>query len=235
MQSFGQNMRELHPKNTDTDWGSSFNKEPQVVYKKENGGGISKNILRYGGFSLDLFFYIPIVMISRKDTPHSYFNLNPSLKIVSTPPKGSSYTPDRSFKIVPKNLPLVVRFFKEIVFWFDDPKKENLFVVDDNNELAFNYDYKDLKSLLKLDTYSGVEYLKAIPDTIKRNDKELAEGVRLMVNKQENVITLTYPELYSIYKTLERFDFTTEATMTYLFVSSLIKDGKYEFSENKYK
>lgn len=232
MQEFGKSMRESHPKNTD--WASDFS-GAQPVYKKENGGGISKNILRYGGLSLDLFFYVPIVMINRTKTPVSNINLNPSLRLVSTPPRGSSYTPDRSFKISPKHLPLVIRFFKEIVYWFDDPKKENLFVIDDNNELTFNYDYKDLKSILRLDVYSGMQSLKAIPDTIKRNDKEMAEGVRLMINKMENVVSLTYPELYSVYKILDRFDFTLESTMTYLFVSTLIKDGKYEFSENKYK
>jgi len=233
MKQFGQNMSDSHLQQH-TDGPQSIDGVQSSPYKKTKNGGISKNIIRYPGFSLDLFFFVPLVMIKRGDLPISTVNLNPVLRLVAKPPMGITYTSDRAFRITPRDLPLVVRFFKEVVFWFDDPKRENLFVIDNNEDLVFNYDYESLRNAIALPTYTSIETMKAVPDVICRNDKARAEGIRLMVNKTENVITMTYPELYTLYKILDKFDFTTESAMTYLLVSTLIKKGKYEFSTNKY-
>ncbi len=232
MVPFGKSLHEQHPQDEDE---ISRHTEGSPNYKKCKNGGISKNIIRFPWYSLDLFFYVPIVMIKRGNTPISTINLNPSLKLFVKPPKWESYSPDRTFKITQRDLPLVVRFLKEVVFWFDDPSKQNLFVIDNNNELVFNYDYSELKSVMKLEAYGSTQTLKAIPDIISRNDKDRTEGIRLMVNKTENVLSLTYGELYTLYSVLDKFDFTTESTMAYLLVSSLIKKGRYEYAVNKYE
>jgi len=207
------------------------NDEPPV-YSKASDGALSKNIVRVGMISVDLFFFVPRVSIRRGNVVSGYLNMYPFLYITARASKGLGNTADRKFRLSQRDLPLVLRFFQRVEGWFNDPKLKDLFVLSENDELLFNHSYGMLYETLKLEVPSGVSTMKAIPDVIVRNDKSYAEGIRLMINKNENVASLTYDELYILYKTLEKFDFSSEVASTYLMATTLIRNGKYEFFTN---
>jgi hypothetical protein len=96
------------------------------------------------------------------------------------------------------------------VTWFYDDKYQDLFLLNDDNNLIFNADYKSLHVSTKRSDYDN-QIMQAIPTVIQLGDKSY-EGVHLYVNKSIYCISLTFEEVSMIFSILKDFQFSTEVT-----------------------
>lgn len=157
--------------------------------------------------SLDFFVYAPTVS-EYKDV--YTIDINPILQLRQIPSgslnEDSSTIKDRTYKITPRNFYKTIKFFNEIISWFYDDNKNDLFLVsEETDELIFNADYNDL-SLVTERSGFDTSIMKAVPAIITYNDNR-HEGIYLYINKMNNVIILSLRELETLFGILKGFSF----------------------------
>src|SRR5574343_153392 len=139
--------------------------------------------------------------------PRLYFSLND--RYVS----GNSFDPKNSYAIYPWSLYRVIRFFNEVLEWFYDDNKKDLFLLDEENHLIFNADYRNLNKILDISyRSSSIGILKAIPTVGTRElSTEFCEGIYLYVNQSVNRVFLSKEEISNLLDILTSFSFYNEA------------------------
>jgi len=142
---------------------------------------------------------------------------------------------ERSYRITPRNLYRVLKFFNTIVTWFYDEDKKDLFLINEENELIFNSDYNSLYTITAK-TLNENTVMKAIPTVVVFNDKRY-EGIHLYINNSVNVIIMTKEEVEMVLGFLKDFSFNEEiieclTAMDYAKRNDLIQDNTGGFSNN---
>lgn len=174
---------------------------------------ITSKLFSNSRMELDFFMYLPNGIWGSKDRTTININLNPViyLRYKSNKRVSEEYEFGKAaFKITPRNLYQVIKFFNTIVTWFYDDKYQDLFLLNDDNNLIFNADYKSLHVSTKRSDYDN-QIMQAIPTVIQLGDKSY-EGVHLYVNKSIYCISLTFEEVSMIFSILKDFQFSTEVT-----------------------
>lgn len=170
---------------------------------------IKRSLYKTSKIQIEFFMYEPRVEIN-KNTFIS--QVNPILNITYLNSKSMfedySTLQARTFKINPRNLYNVIKFFNTVVGWFYDESKRDLFLINEDDELVFNADYKNLYAITKK-SFGSNEQLKAIPTVVDYNNQR-HEGIYLYINESIYDILLTLDELEIIFGILKSFSFYDE-------------------------
>lgn len=136
---------------------------------------------------------------------------------------GNIYDKSNAYTIYPRTIFRAIEFFNTVLSWYSDPKMKDLFLLDNDNNLIFNADYKDLHCVLDIRT-PNTDYgiLKAIPVLGVYGDQEPYEAAFLYMNKSTNRIILSVDEISTILGILNGFSFYEES----LFCLSAFKYAK---------
>lgn len=141
---------------------------------------------------------------------------------------------EASLRISPKNFRSVKKIFRSSLSWFYDKEKNDLYVYDENNNLRFNMDYKDLEERLVVG-FQNRQLIGIRPDVIEYEGSKY-EGVYFWITRLENGVMLTYLELEEIVSVLEGFSFQEEdvlAINTYMIAKQYQRIEKGDsFSQN---
>ena len=133
---------------------------------------------------------------------------NMPLLIISPQFNLEGYDKSRSLFVFESIFDDIRDFFKEALDWFTNPDMQDLFYLDEGNELQFNYDYKELKTTLRVGTFT-IQNAIIRPVRIVFNNG-ISEGINLTVNNEVNTISITLKELRKICKILDGFNFQSE-------------------------
>lgn len=193
---------------------------------------LNRRIFGNNRFSLDFFMYAPYGSFTTKDQSSIYLNYSPVLLLKFIPPKyaESQYDYTKStFKITPRNLFKVVKLFNTMMEWMYSDKYNDLFMVDENNELIFNADYSKLYTNIPPGNYDQC-YIKAFPAVINLDGRKV-EGVNVLINDTNNVISMTHEEVSILFNYLKNCSFSNEV-MCALAVYEYIKSND-SYGENK--
>ena len=109
--------------------------------------------------------------------------------------------------------------------WMYGEKYTDLYMVDENGDLVFNADYRNLNTK----TYRGdfdSQIMQAVPTIIMFGEKKY-EGVHIYVNSTSYCIPLTFQEISSIFGILRNFSFSEE-------ISSVLSCYEYIEKHNSY-
>lgn len=104
---------------------------------------VTKKIFGNSRMELEFFMYLPNGVYTNPEKSSISINCNPVLYLRC---KKNKYVTEEwdymksSFKINPRNLYTVIKFFNTIMGWFYDDKYSDLFLVDENGKLIFNAD-----------------------------------------------------------------------------------------------
>ena len=185
---------------------------------------IKRTLYKTSKINIEFFMYEP----RTEKYKSNYTNvINPILNLTYLNP--SSMTEDfttfnaRTFKITPRNLYHVIKFFNTVVNWFYDKDKEDLFLINEDNELVFNSDYKSLYAVTKK-SYGNNDILKAIPTVVDYNNHKY-EGIYLYINENIYNIILTIDELETIFGLLKNFSFYDEIQLNLTTLEYNIKNN----------
>lgn len=198
---------------------------------------IKKVLYKNTRYILEFFMYEPKV---DKYKENYSITINPILTLRQL--NSASYTEDfstmqdRSYRITPRNLYRVLKFFNTIVKWFYDENKKDLFLINEENDLIFNSDYNNLYTMTAK-TLNENTVMKAIPTVVMFNDKRY-EGIHLYINKSTNIIIMTKEETEMILGFLKDFSFNNEiieclTSIDYATRNNLIQDNTGGFNNNK--
>lgn len=193
---------------------------------------ITDKIFQNSRMDLDFFMYLPSGIWGSRDRSTINLNLNPVLYLRYRQNKKVSEEYDYSkacYKITPRNLYQVVKFFNTIVKWFFDDKYHDLFLTNEEGNLIFNADYNKLHVSTPRGDYSS-QVMQAIPTVVQIGDKTY-EGIHLYINKMTYCIPLTYEEIDIIFGILKEFSFTTETTKVLVAYDSIIRRGEISTQE----
>ncbi len=197
---------------------------------------IKKVLYKNTRYVLEFFMYEPKV---EKYKENYNITVNPilTLRQLNSASYNEDYSTiqDRSYRITPRNLYRVLKFFNIIVKWFYDESKKDLFLINDENELVFNSDYNNLYTITAK-TLNENCTMKAIPTVVIFNDKKY-EGIHLYINKSTNVIIMTKEEVEMILGFLKEFSFNDEiieclTALEYASRNNLIQDNTGGFNNN---
>jgi hypothetical protein len=162
---------------------------------------------------LEFFMYLPSGIWGSKDKSTMNINMNPILYLRY---KANKYVSEEyeytkaAYKITPRNLYSIIKFFNTIITWLYDDKYHDLFLVNDDDKLIFNADYKSLHVSTHRSDYDS-QIMQALPTVVQLGDKTY-EGIHLYVNKTAYCIPLTFEEVSMIFGILRDFQFSTEIT-----------------------
>lgn len=193
---------------------------------------VTDKIFQNSRMELDFFMYLPNATWGSRDRSTINLNLNPVLYLRCRQNKKVSEEYDYSkacYKITPKNLYQVVKFFNTIVKWFFDDKYQDLFLTNEEGNLIFNADYNKLHVSTPRGDYSS-QVMQAIPTVIQIGDKTY-EGIHLYINKMTYCIPLTYEEIDILFGILKDFSFTTETTKVLIAYEILTRRGEISTQE----
>ena len=169
----------------------------QVVYKSNK-------------LILEFFMYMP--QVSKWNETYST-KCSPILSLRKLTPANTNDDvgdfKSRTFKITTASYYKTVMFFNDIVSWFYDKEKPDLFLKNDDGKLIFNGDYKDLSAYVEAG-FNEVSRMKAMPAAIDLGDKTV-EGIYLMINNKETIIVLTLREVEILLEVLSQFTFNSYA------------------------
>jgi len=184
--------------------------EKETNESKGKTVSISRNIYSKRSMRIETFMYLPSVSCYKKYNSDAYNVLcNATLNIRYAPSDRTSILQSDSFRVTIKNHFSVLKFFNNILGWFNDPKMEDLFLQDKDGTLLFNYDYKELREVVS-GGYLANNVMKAIPTVIEIEQGKFVEGIILFVNLEANAIRLTYAEIEEIFNVIQCFNFNTE-------------------------
>lgn len=160
---------------------------------------------------MEFFMYLPSGTWATKDRTTVSLNSNPVIYLRYRPPRLYASEFDyrkAAYKITPRNIYYVTKFFNTIVSWFYEDKYRDLFLINEEGNLIFNADYNKLHvTMPKPDGLNQV--MQAIPTVVEIGDK-LYEGIHLYVNKSAYCISLTFEEITTIFGILRDFRFSEE-------------------------
>ena len=189
------------------------NKERGIKHVNNHVRKITYNLLTNSRLDLDFFMFLPMATWLSKDKTSIKLNLNPVIYLRYKQPKFVSeydYT-KASYKITPRNIMDVIKFFNQTVKWLFGEEYKDLFLYNDNGELIFNADYGKLHATLATNDYNN-QFMQAIPAIVKLGDKTY-EGIHLFVNKSNYCIPLTYQEVTMLFGVLKDFSFSETTSM----------------------
>lgn len=173
---------------------------------------LTSKIFGNSRLDMDFFMYLPTGTAGANGDTITV-NCNPVLYLRYKPPKNISQEYNFSkaaYKVTPKNLYHVIKFFNTIMKWFFDDQYSDLYLLNENNELVFNADYNKLS----ISTHRG-DYdtciMQAIPTVVKLGDKSY-EGINLYINTSTYCAPLTFQEVSIIFGILKDFSFSEEVT-----------------------
>ena len=119
-------------------------------------------------------------------------------------------------------------FFQETLEWFYNPNMQDLFYLNEENGLEFNYDYKNLKNTVAFGTQTR-QLMSAMPTKIDTSGGA-SEGIYLVVNKEQYHCTLTLKELKRINNVIQKFNFQNEAILLYSIAQNAVQCGTEDIS-----
>ena len=128
------------------------------------------------------------------------------------------------YKVDVKNQYSIIKFFNKIVDWFYGDQYDSLFVVDENQRIVVNADFKSLHLNTKRIDLSN-QVLKAVPAIVELGGVTY-EGIQLYINEFKYCVPLTYQEVNQIFNIIKTFSFYEEA-------SSLLQAYQILKSENR--
>jgi len=131
----------------------------------------------------------------------------------------------RRFAIKPSNLFNVVYFFNEVVGWFQDPEKSDMFLTGANGNLLFNSKYDELSATTKKG-YFDDHVMKAVPALVEVAQGKFSEGIYLFINRKSNMVVLTLDRVEAIFNVLRMFSFTNEVLLTIDLLRHSVNCGK---------
>ena len=175
---------------------------------------LTDRLLSNSRMDLEFFMYMPEGTWMSRDHSTVSLHLNPVIYLRYKPPKNISAEYDYSkaaYKITPKNLYQVIKFFNTTVVWLFGDKYKDLFLYNEEGRLIFNSDYSKLHETMPISDYSQ-QYMQAIPSVVEIGN-QLYEGINLFVNKTNYCIPLTYEEVALLFNILKDFRFTQEVSM----------------------
>lgn len=177
---------------------------------------------------LEFFMYLPSGIRSGAAKNTLSVNVNPLIYLRYKPPKNVTQEYDytkAAYKITPKNLYSVIKFFNTVMRWFYEEKYNDLFLVNEDDKLVFNADYKNLTVKTPRGDYdTGI--MQAIPTIVYIGDKEY-EGIKLYVNQSIYCISLTTQEVEIIFNLLKDFKFSDEINTTLTCAKMIMTYGLY--------
>lgn len=185
---------------------------------------VSRTIYSNSRLEIEFFMYLPTGTFIGKEKTSIQLNYNPTIFIRY---KKNQYVSEEydymkaAYKITPKNLYWVIDFFNEIMKWFYDDKYRDLFLVDNNEKLIFNADYKNLTLVTQKNDYDS-QIMRAIPTIVSLGEK-ISEGAHIYINTTNYCVPLTYQEITTIFNLLKDISFTNEVCatlLTYQYVQS---------------
>lgn len=103
------------------------------------------------------------------------------------------WTDDRSVKVGYLQLPILNRYMKKVVKWFEDEKYDDLYYIE-NGELHLNPEFK-LKEVVQLGLNKGIILS---PTVIADNDGIQYEGVELIINNKKCIGRITVDNLIAM-------------------------------------
>ena len=104
----------------------------------------------------------------------------------------------------------LVKAWMEVLHWFYDPDKKDLFLFDENGNLMFNTTYNDLgKTVTDSKKYPNTQKITVMPNLVYRGDKT-HEGIVLHLRDLDVQTTLTRNEFANLVKILQGFSYADE-------------------------
>ena len=198
---------------------------------------LNRKILSNSRFSLDFFMYTPYGSFTTKDNTSIYLNYNPVLLLKYIPPKYAATQYDYSkatYKITPRNIYKVIKMFNELMKWMYSEEYNDLYMLDNDNNLIFNSDYAKLQTSVTPGMYDQC-YIKAYPTVVDLGGKKM-EGVNLLINETTHIISLTHEEVALIFNILKNFNFTREvicALEVFRYIEQEKSYGENKWNENR--
>lgn len=172
---------------------------------------IKRTLYKHINLSIDFFTYKPNVLF----TNNAYtVNVNPIaiFRYINNHNMFEdkiSYS-ENAYKMNPRNHNKIIKFFDTIVGWFYDTDLKDLFLINENDELIFNSDYRHINiTLAKGKFETGM--MKALPSVITIDDVK-HEGIYLYINKINNIIMLTKEDVEEISNMIKNFNFINETS-----------------------
>jgi hypothetical protein len=170
-----------------------------------------RNLYRNSRINIDFFMFAPTALYQSNISTYT-LKYNPIIMIKRINPNSANdgFQEKDTFKVNPRNLFKVIKFFNKIVTWFFDKSKEDLFLRDEDDNLIFNADYNKLSASVGADSIDAGA-MKAIPALIELGGSK-KEGVNLYINTLGNIIQLTSDEIGTIFELFRDFSFADEIT-----------------------
>lgn len=169
---------------------------------------LKRNLFATKTLSVESFMYLKVPE-SRNDVYD--MTVFPVVNFRYVPQKGE-YTQDMkmlTFKMTPRNHWKVLKFLNTLLKWMDE--KDDLFMHDDQNDLIFNYDYKDLIEMIK-SNFTDAQIMKAAPAVLSYNETKVP-GVCLYINKTNQMCQLTSDEVAQLFSVIRDFKFQEEVVV----------------------
>lgn len=115
----------------------------------------------------------------------------------------------RSVSIAENKRFTVLSSLREVRSWFDTTKYPDLYVINNDNELEFNFDYKNLYKHIQIPTSKRIQAIIITPGIVTI-ENEKYEGVFMYVNTRTVWAELTIFELDELIDAIDRFDYQLE-------------------------
>lgn len=119
---------------------------------------------------------------------------------------------DRQIRITEKTLKRFTLCLRRAVEWFYDDAKKDMFLYDDNNDLTFNFRYKDLNEIYQ-DPFNSNIFMKILPSAIQSKNGKLIEGVNIYINQIETMVSLSRYDLEDLLAVMSGFSFHQEGIL----------------------
>ena len=188
---------------------------------------LTKTLYTNSRLDLEFFMYLPTIFITSGKTgilssnPVLYLRYRQNRKLTEEYDYAKA-----AYKITPRNLYHVIKFFNTILNWFYDEKYADLFLMNEEGRLVFNADYNKLCERTPMWDYDSC-IMTAVPTIVEYGDK-LYEGVHLYINRQVNCIALTYKELGELFGILRDFSFPMYETMVVSEYQLTMAEGRFD-------
>lgn len=167
----------------------------------------------YSNSRLEMIFFMfsPECEYTKRDRTAVQVKLNPVLYLRYKKKDGLAEEFDfvkSSYKINPKNLYYIIKFFNVCMKWLYSDEFQDLFLRNSEGNLIVNADYKSLKAITHKGDYES-QIMTAIPSVVELGDK-VYEGIRLFINETKYCVPLTYEEVGIIFSIISTFSFPNE-------------------------
>ena len=136
---------------------------------------------------------------------------------------------NRQIKITNRSFIRFKLCIRKAIEWFYDTEKKRMFLYDDNGDLTFNHEFKELSEVY-YDPFESKTFLKIIPATIQNKNGKMIEGVNLYINQLETMVGMSRYDLEDMMSVLSEFNFQEEAIMLMnaLMYANMQPDGVIE-------